>query len=153
MASRTARGRFEASPRGGCGSDRRFVAVIRAAQEDGLDRAVELRLAGPMLARTRDDPRVRRRVEALVAENREVLRMRFWPSSTLDPPAARRLAEITAPTLVIIGADDTPLMRAMAEAATAGVSGAVMEVVDETDHLPQMEKPVEVNRIVRRFLR
>ena len=69
-----------------------------------------------------------------------------------DPPAAGRLGEITAPTLVVVGEHDRPDIQAMADALAAGIPGAERVVLDGTAHLPSMERPDEFNRVVLGFL-
>jgi 3-oxoadipate enol-lactonase len=69
-----------------------------------------------------------------------------------DPPAAGRLGEITAPTLVVVGEHDRPDIRAMADALAAGIPGAERVVLDGAAHLPSMERPGEFNRVVLEFL-
>lgn len=62
------------------------------------------------------------------------------------------LATIGCPTLVLCGRQDqlTPLDRH--EEMAAGINGAVLEVLDDCGHMSTMEKPVEVNRALRRWL-
>jgi 3-oxoadipate enol-lactonase len=69
-----------------------------------------------------------------------------------DPPAAGRLGEIAAPTLVLVGEHDRPDIQAMADALAAGIPGAERVVLDGTAHLPSMERPGEFNRAVLGFL-
>jgi 3-oxoadipate enol-lactonase len=69
-----------------------------------------------------------------------------------DPPAAGRLSEITAPTLVVVGNHDRPDIQAMAVALAAGIPGAERVVLDGAAHLPSMERPGEFNRVVLEFL-
>jgi pimeloyl-ACP methyl ester carboxylesterase len=69
-----------------------------------------------------------------------------------DPPAAGRLGEITAPTLVVVGEHDRPDIQAMADALAAGIPGAERVVLDGAAHLPSVERPGEFNRVVLEFL-
>ena len=70
-----------------------------------------------------------------------------------DFDVCNRLAEITAPTLVIAGADDpaTPVdtVRAIAD----GIRGARFVVVDDASHLVNVEQPGTVTAEIRKFLR
>jgi 3-oxoadipate enol-lactonase len=70
----------------------------------------------------------------------------------LDPPAAGRLGEIDAPTLVLVGAHDRPDITATADALAAAIPGAHLKVLPGTAHLPNMERPAEFNRVVLEFL-
>jgi 3-oxoadipate enol-lactonase len=71
----------------------------------------------------------------------------------LDPPAADRLSEIAAPTLIVYGDKDLMDVRQAAAPLAAAIPGAQLAVIPDTAHLPQMERPEEFNRIVLEFLR
>lgn len=62
------------------------------------------------------------------------------------------LASIDCPTLVLCGRQDalTPLARH--EEIAAGIKGARLEVVENCGHLSTLERPVEVNAALRRWL-
>ncbi|MHB2165387.1 bifunctional 3-oxoadipate enol-lactonase/4-carboxymuconolactone decarboxylase PcaDC [Alsobacter sp. R-9] len=62
------------------------------------------------------------------------------------------LQRITAPTLVVAGADDPVTTVAMAEDLTRAIPGAGLEVVPETAHLLVAERPEAVNPILLAFL-
>jgi pimeloyl-ACP methyl ester carboxylesterase len=73
------------------------------------------------------------------------------PGGWSDPPAAARLAEIAAPTLVVACAYDQPAFRALAERLAAEIPGARGALID-TAHLPGVERPDELNRLLVDFL-
>jgi pimeloyl-ACP methyl ester carboxylesterase len=68
------------------------------------------------------------------------------------PPAAERLGEIKAPTLLILGEEDLVGMLAVAEALVVGIPNLQRVDLPGTAHLPPMEKPDEFNQIVLDFL-
>jgi pimeloyl-ACP methyl ester carboxylesterase len=70
----------------------------------------------------------------------------------LDPPAISRLAEITAPTLVIVGDADMPDMPAIADLLTTGIVDAQQAIIPAVAHMVNMEHPAEFNRLVLDFL-
>ncbi|MGH2485564.1 MAG: alpha/beta fold hydrolase [Ktedonobacterales bacterium] len=70
----------------------------------------------------------------------------------LDPPAAGRLAELHAPTLIIEGELDERITLMMGEAMAAGIAGARLVLMTGVAHVPNMEKPDEFNRVVEEFL-
>ena len=74
------------------------------------------------------------------------------PGGWSDPPAATRLGEIAAPTLVVACAHDQPAFRALAELLTVEIPGATGALID-TAHLPGLERPGELNRLIVDFLR
>ena len=72
--------------------------------------------------------------------------------SWAEPPAATRLHEIAAPTLVVVCAHDHPDFQAIAELVVAGIPGAERAAM-ETAHLAAFERPDEFNGLVLGFLR
>ena len=72
-----------------------------------------------------------------------------WP----DPPAADRLAAISAPTLVVVGSEDVPDIHEIANLLADGIPGAQRVVIDGAGHLPSLERPEELNRLLLEFLR
>ena len=65
-------------------------------------------------------------------------------------PLHDRLGEITAPTLVIVGADDPA--RDRAEAVAAGIPGARLARVPGAGHAPHLEAPAAFTRLVLDFV-
>ena len=72
-----------------------------------------------------------------------------WP----DVPAQARLAEIVAPTLVVLGSEDVDDIKRMAERLEAEIPGARLETIAGVGHLPSLESPDELNRLLLEFLR
>jgi pimeloyl-ACP methyl ester carboxylesterase len=75
-----------------------------------------------------------------------------WNPYLHNPKLAGRLRRITAPTLVIAGAQDRFLPRAHPEAYAAGIAGARLEVVEGAGHMVPFERPTEFAALVREFL-
>jgi 3-oxoadipate enol-lactonase len=73
------------------------------------------------------------------------------PVRWADPPAATRLGEIGAPTLVVAGRHDVPDFRAIADRLAGEIPGARKAVLDAA-HLPGLERPEELNRLLLDFL-
>jgi len=69
-----------------------------------------------------------------------------------EVPPARRLNEVTTPSLYIIGELDIEEKHALADLFTAGIPGARKIMMAGCDHVPFMEKPEEFNQIVLHFL-
>lgn len=98
--------------------------------------------------------RARRRLERLLVENLdglETLRPGFikYP----EPETAKRLSQLRAPTLVVIGSRDAPALLAIADKLAAEIPGARKAVIPRASHHPQVETPKEFNRAVLDFLR
>jgi pimeloyl-ACP methyl ester carboxylesterase len=62
------------------------------------------------------------------------------------------LGQITAPTLILAGADDQITPPADAEVIKAGIKGAHLEVIADAAHNLTTERPTEVNAAVEKFL-
>lgn len=69
----------------------------------------------------------------------------------LDPPANKRLGEISAPTLVIVGDQDVQSIQVVADRLATGIPGARKVVMRDTAHVPNMEQPAEFNRLLLDF--
>jgi 3-oxoadipate enol-lactonase len=126
-----------------------------------IDDAVELNLrtwldgfgrdAAPMTAETR------RRVTEMQRRSFEIIVPAYertphpGPVSWAEPPAAVRLGEIAASTLVVACTHDHPDFRRIADVLAAGIPGAEKAVM-ATAHLPALERPDEFNRLVLDFL-
>ena len=67
--------------------------------------------------------------------------------------AAERLGEIDVPTLVVVGAEDVDDIEAIARKLAAEIPGARLETIAGAGHLPSLERPDELNRLLLDFLR
>lgn len=135
-----------------------MIAEIEAADAAGdAERlnAAELRLwvDGPRRTPEQVDATVRKLMAEMNGNN--IRRGSEWEHvqpQPLDPPAVGRLGEIRAPTLVIVGSDDTYNSRQNADKLASGISGARKEVMEGLTHVPNMERPDDFNTIVLDFL-
>ncbi len=98
------------------------------------------------------DPVVREKVGTMVIDNFQQHQSEQITDAPLTPPAAGRLADIKVPTLVIVGAVDTSQILAAGDKLAAGIPGARKVVIENTAHVPNMERPAEFNRLVLDFL-
>lgn len=62
------------------------------------------------------------------------------------------LCKIVAPTLVISGAQDQALPPEHQRAIAAGVAGAKLETIEDAAHLPNIQHPDTVNRLIAEHL-
>jgi len=74
------------------------------------------------------------------------------PRQNLDPPAGRRLNEVSAPTLVVVGDKDLAPVLETADVLVSSIKGARNAVIHDAAHLPGLEHPDEFNRLVLDFL-
>lgn len=133
-----------------------FDEIDETWETEGVDAANELELRLWVDGKGRrpldSDPRVRRRIERL---NRALIerqgRFQFEPGVP-QPPAIERLAELTAPVLVVTGAHEQPSVLAGA-AHLAAETDAETASIPATAHLPSLERPREFDDAVLPFLR
>ncbi len=71
-----------------------------------------------------------------------------WP----DPPAMERLGEVAVPTLVVVGSEDVEDVHAVADRLVAGIPDARLERIEGSGHLPSLERPDELSRLLLEFL-
>ncbi|MEO5576607.1 MAG: alpha/beta hydrolase [Gaiellaceae bacterium] len=97
---------------------------------------------------------VRDLVRSMVARNFElVLPVQEQVESVpVKPPADARLGEITAPTLIVVGAEDVPDMVEIAAILEAGIADTRVETIEGAGHLPSLEQSGELNRLLLEFL-
>ncbi len=70
----------------------------------------------------------------------------------IDPPTAQRLNEFSIPVLIIYGTLDMADISVVAEVLYKGIAGATLAVMENTAHIPNLEKPDEFNAHVGTFL-
>jgi len=135
---------------------RMYMSLNEAFDQHDVARAVGISLAlwtdGPGRLPQQAAPEVRERVREMSTRNWQRPDDEIQaenPPVPLDPPAVGRLAQISVPTLVILGELDGPNPL---EQLTAQIPGARKVVMPGTAHHPFMEKPAEFNKIVLDFL-
>ncbi len=135
-----------------------LFAEAEAARERGefdrlVDVAVRIWVDGPGQSPNRVPQALRERVRAMFAANLPTdEKRRRLPARPPDPPAAARLSEIRAPTLVVVGDLDTSAIRSATDIMAERIPGARKLVLTGCAHLLNMERPEEFNRIVKEFL-
>ncbi len=72
-----------------------------------------------------------------------------WP----EPRATTRLADVRCATLVVVGDRDVPDMLEIADVLATSIPGARKAVIEGSGHLPSLERPDELNRLLLDFLR
>lgn len=131
---------------------RELMSVI---QKGDLDKAREMDaeywIDGSGRSPAQIDPVYRERARQLHRENFSVGRV-TRPESQLTPPAIDRLREIKAPTMVVIGDNDSEDLRKLADRLAAEISNARLVKMRNAAHLPSLEHPAEFNRLLEEFL-
>ena len=67
-------------------------------------------------------------------------------------PILAELGQITAPTLVVVGADDVATPLAKAEAIVGAIDGARLEVVPDSGHSSTVEQPEALGDLIESFV-
>ena len=123
-----------------------------AARERNKTAMVEVLMNNPTLVPPPAYPSARQRVREQLSEYSFVWVLDSVAQQELTPPAYERLAEISIPTLVIVGAEDDAQLHKSADKLEQDIAGVQRVTISETHHMPNMEKPDEFNRIVLSFL-
>lgn len=82
----------------------------------------------------------------------------FWhlinndPVLIVDPPAAKQIAKIGLPTLIVTAEYDIEACREIADLMEQNIKGAQKVDIADAGHAMNMDKPSEFNRIVLDFL-
>ena len=74
------------------------------------------------------------------------------PEESLDPPASDRLAEVTVPTLVMVGDLDQPDCQRVAHQLAGQLPDAQLAIVEGAAHMLTLERPREFLELTRDFL-
>jgi pimeloyl-ACP methyl ester carboxylesterase len=135
----------------------RFVEAEEAALERGdLAAATELNVRmwvdGPYRAPEQVNPAVRQRVREMQGHAFTVPMPADAQERALTPPAITRLAEVGAPTLILVGDQDIPDKLALAERLAAEIPGAQKAIIPGVAHMLNMEKPQVFNQLALDFL-
>ena len=129
-----------------------------AVSRGDIDAAVEVNLRmwvdGPGRQPEQVDPDVRRRVGAMTRRALE-LQAPSWESLDevlLVPDVTERLAEVRAPTLVVVGDEDVGDMQAIARRLAREIPEARLVTVADAAHFPSLERPAVFDEALRGFL-
>lgn len=132
-------------------ASKRYKDYSDIAKSDGVDRArVIFRKMVTSYYESRNKE-LKERLAAIVDEFNGI----YW----LDPMKGKYkvrddlllVHNINTPTLIIIGQNDI-FFRPLAEKLTADIAGAGLEVIKDSGHMVNMEKPKEFNRVLESFL-
>jgi pimeloyl-ACP methyl ester carboxylesterase len=99
----------------------------------------------------RADPAIRARVHDWILTTYEAEKNEGKPQR-MDPPAAGRLADLRAPTLVMVGDLDERSTQLSCRHLAEAVPGARLELFRGAAHMLNLEQPEHFNRLVLDFL-
>jgi mannose-6-phosphate isomerase-like protein (cupin superfamily) len=115
-----------------------------------MDQVAELAYYQPDKFRI-DVDRLPAPAKAAKAANQAALAMYGGPAMA-DPTLLDRLPAIAAPTLVVWGAADRMIPPEHGLAYTRAIPGAQFQLISDAGHLPQLETPGPLLRLVTEFL-
>jgi 3-oxoadipate enol-lactonase len=134
--------------------DEKSLNAYRVGAREGADRYFDAFLQADLLAGVRHRPAARERMRLMMTENFKALAY-LAPGTLLYPatPTIERLGDIRAPTLVMIGSLDSPILKNIADTIASKVPSARKVTIEGASHHPPVETPQEFNRALLKFLR
>jgi pimeloyl-ACP methyl ester carboxylesterase len=132
--------------------DLRMWNLIQMARDQGPEKVTEAWLRDPFMAPAMGQPGLAARLRRLTRENAHCWLRNPVLQRPPAPPAAKRLGEIKAPTLLVLGDRDVPTIKANVATLTKGIRGSRKVVIQGAGHMVNMERPEEFNRLVLAFL-
>jgi 3-oxoadipate enol-lactonase len=126
--------------------------VLRTARDKGTGAAVPLWLQHPMVGVAMSHAAAGPLVRTMVEDNQKMFVADHWPQEQMAPPAFERIAGLNANVLFVVGDRDVASVRAGAEASAARIKKSKVVTIKDADHLPHMEKPAEVNKLLVEYI-
>jgi pimeloyl-ACP methyl ester carboxylesterase len=133
--------------------------MIEALKAGEVERAVELQIRiwfdGPFRepADVNADARANAAAMNLIAvKNGTLFAIDRQEVNPLSPPAFRRMGEVRAPALVVVGVLDDPIALVAARAMAKEIPGAKLLEIEDAAHVPNMDHPAIFNEGVLDFL-
>jgi 3-oxoadipate enol-lactonase len=130
-----------------------FMPIIEAVKAGNAQRAGELWWDSPFMAGVKARGKEGEPYRQIVMDNAKVWTMPRRADTPLDPPAIKRLSELKARTLVMVGDRDEPALRPLAQRVASEAPNARLVDLKEVGHMVPMERPAEFNRLLVDFLR
>jgi 3-oxoadipate enol-lactonase len=134
------------------------VAEEEALVRGDIDAAVEVTLRTWVDGPRRDPQDVDPAVRASIAEMQRrayELQVPVWETAEAEQLVSdlpERLAEVGAPTLVLVGEEDAPDMHEIADRLEREIPNAQRASIADTAHVPSLERPREFDQLVLPFL-
>ncbi len=127
-------------------------AVWQRGRAQGIPAAKTAWLAHPLFAPALTHPATAAALRWIIADYSGWHFVNSDPDPGLQPPAAQRLHEIHAPTLVMVGELDMPDFRTMAAVIARQVQHGRLLTLPGAGHMANMETPAQVTAAILRFL-
>ena len=126
--------------------------VLGVAKDKGTSAAVPLWLRHPMVGVASRHPTAGPLLRTMVEDNQKMFLAEHWPQEPMTPTAYERLAGLNANVLFVVGDQDVASVRNGAEASAARIKKAKVVTIKDADHLPQMEHPEAVNKLLVEYI-
>jgi pimeloyl-ACP methyl ester carboxylesterase len=126
-------------------------ATAEQVKAEGVRGVIES-MAPKMLAASNEDARLAAQVRGFMATARPDGVSSALLAMAERPDATPLLADITVPTLVVAGMDDTIIAPREAEKSAQAIRAAHLELISHAGHLVALERPEEFNRILKAWL-
>jgi pimeloyl-ACP methyl ester carboxylesterase len=126
--------------------------VLAVARDKGTGTAMPLWLQHPMVGVASRHPTAGPLLRTMVEDNQTMFLAEHWPQEAMTPPAYERLAGLSANVLFLVGDQDVESVRSGAEASAARIKKSKVVTIKDADHLPQMEHPEAVNKLLVEYI-
>lgn len=129
---------------------RRTLTIYETARNNRLDEAVAMWLEHPVFSTIQS--RARKKIRQMIFDN-----IKSWilPQDNMiwaSPPAAERLSQIKASSLILVGDRDVHDIQQAADFLENNIGVAIKMVIADAGHHINIEKPRQFNSIVLDFL-
>lgn len=130
------------------------AASVVTVREKGVEAIADQMLPKLLSEKThREKPTLVRRVREMITSSSVEGIARSLEGLASRPDATSLLPEISCPTLVLVGADDTLTPPADARSLAERIRGAQLEVISDAAHLSNLEQDAAFNRALLSFLK
>lgn len=119
--------------------------------DEAVDMMLDIWLVGLSRVRSAVNPATRELVRKMIIDNYDSVTDKF-PETELEFSVISKLAEIEAPTLVMVGDCDLPDMQAISKLVSRKIKGAKRQIISNAAHLPNLEHSRLFNQSVIEFL-
>jgi len=125
--------------------------VFKAAGAGDSEGAAKLWAETPIMV-LRNDQTAAATVRELVMSNVQLWTYRTNPVQPLRPPAIARLSEVKCPTLVILGDEDLPHIKDIADLLVKGIPAAKLVTLPRAGHIVNLDARDAFNQALDSFL-
>lgn len=129
-------------------------ALSAIAKEKGVSEAIRELMDNPAFVAP-ENIAAQRKTREILFDNRHIFEtnfplVRFWRPPQIN--IEESLSKITAPTLIIVGENDAPVIHEIADKLQKDIRNVRKVVIEDAGHMVNLEKPAEFNRLVIDFL-